>query len=82
MTTSVTSDKPKNVNEIMIPISGIEIGSWTPQKDGKGKAEQVHLMIRLRGGEQPFVMRIKSRQAIQSLIDALILHRDDVWPES
>lgn len=63
---------------LALRIGDYQVGSWHPLPDGKGRATQVHLALRLNVGV--VVLRLKSRNAVQTLIDALERHRDDVWP--
>jgi hypothetical protein len=40
---------------------------------------QVHILYRVAGFDASFAMRLKSKAVTDSLIDALIKHRDHVW---
>ena len=60
----------------VLPESQLEIVTWTPALHGKSvSGEQVHLMFRVKEGLQ-FVVRLKSRAAVDRVIAALIDHRD------
>ncbi len=72
-------DTPKNINEVVFPIEEVEVASWTPERDGKGKCTQVHMILKARGAEHPMVVRFKSPVTLQNLIDSLIEHRDYVF---
>ncbi|HEV3312432.1 MAG TPA: hypothetical protein VG815_18120 [Chloroflexota bacterium] len=61
-----------------LPIEDYHVGSWGPLPDGKGPSTQVHFTIRVEG--LPFVIRLKSADACDTLIAALQRHRYDVWP--
>ncbi len=58
---------------------GFRVYSWCPNPDPtKGKATQVHVHF----GQPPgtvMVVRLKSPEAVDALIDALREHREDVW---
>ncbi len=60
-------------------ITNISVNEWHPLPDGKGKPEQVHLMIEVAGNPYPIVMRFKSRRPVDELIVALIAHANGVW---
>lgn len=62
-------------------VRAIEFGSWSPQRDGKGKSTEVHVVLTVEGLEAPLVLRCKSRQSVQDLIDGLKIHQQDVFPE-
>lgn len=83
---AVSGFSGQNLDESDRPLvetdGGFEVYSWTPGRDGQGKAEQVHLVIpvtiadvRLR-----LVHRFKTRGALDALLDAMVKHREDVWP--
>ena len=57
----------------------IDVYSWCPTPDASGPATQVHLHF----GKAPgpvFVVRFKSRSAIDKLIAALMWHGNEVFP--
>lgn len=60
-------------------IESIQVAEWCPTPDGTGPAEQVHLVIRVRGLEFPLVMRMKTGPAVDVIADALALHRNNVF---
>lgn len=73
------SDQPENVNYIALPVTRYQVAAWTPERDGNGKLEQLHVVLWLQGAEMPMVMRFKSAQSVQDFIDALERHKKDVW---
>src|SRR3954449_9690381 len=78
-----TSHVPMNLQGVLhADIEELIVGSWCPLPEGQGLATQVHMMIKSNIMSVPMVMRFKSRDAINQVIEALSLHRDDVWPES
>lgn len=71
---------PTNLDGPMFAIEEITIGAWTPERDGKGKLEQVHVMLRLAGVGPPLVMRFKSAAGLDNFVRDLRTHRNFVWP--
>ena len=65
-----------------LPESEWEIVTWTPALHGKSvPGEQVHLMFHVKEGLQ-FVVRLKSKAAVNRVIAALVDHRDSaMWQE-
>ena len=60
----------------VLPETRLEVITWTPALHGKRvPGEQVHLMLRVKEGMQ-FVVRLKSKDAVNRLIAALVDHRD------
>jgi hypothetical protein len=75
----------ENLAELdIIELEGIDIVEFHPLPDGKGNPTQVHLITRPKGAPENFrlVMRFKSRQIITEVIDALVKHRNHVWPRN
>lgn len=78
-------DTPRNLvddDRSVVPMDGIEVSEWTPLLNGEGQPTQVHLTI--SPGEGPldifrFVVRLKSKDACDRLIEALQRHRDNVF---
>lgn len=62
----------------LAPSEGLHVVSWCPTPDGTGKPQQVHLLVPI-GHDATIAIRFKSRAAVQSIIDALADHGDDVW---
>lgn len=68
--------------DMVAPVESIEVASWSPGPDGAGvPCTQVHLLLNVPDLDVLFVTRLKSREAADWLIAALIEHRDYVWPE-
>lgn len=68
--------------EAVINVEWCEVASWSEGADGEGvPCSQVHLLIKMRGTDAPLALRLKSPEAANSLIDALVEHRDYVWPQ-
>ena len=57
----------------------VDVFSWSPAPPGtSGKSTQVHLHFGTPGGTV-MVVRLKSSRVVDQLIEALQLHRADVW---
>ena len=81
-----TSFSGENLDEREHPLvesgGGLNVYSWTPERDGRGKPQQVHLGIDIVVAGLPITVihRFKTRGALDALIDAMVKHREDVWP--
>ncbi len=62
-------------------VAGMTVGSWCPTQDGSGQPECVALIIDLQDGMQ-FVCRLRSPRLVDEMIQALLRHKRDVWPEA
>jgi hypothetical protein len=61
-------------------LESVQVAEWCPTPDGTGPAEQVHLVLRVKGLEDlPLVMRFKTGPAVDAIADALLLHRQNVF---
>ena len=62
------------------------VGSWTPTGDGSGRPEAVaiSLKVALFKGSPPvdFVVRLKTPEAVDRLIQMLLRHKRDAWPDA
>lgn len=79
-------NKPQNLKgQRVFPLEEYSVAEWCEQENGEGKPSQVHIVlpmpVPLREVLEAFSIRLKSRRAIQELIDVLSKHRDSVWPE-
>ncbi len=67
-------------NESYVPVTEMQVSSWSEGEAGAGvPPTQVHILYRVKELGAIFVMRLKSKEATDSLIAALIKHRNDVW---
>ncbi len=64
-----------------VNVRGYTIGSWCPTPDGTGPAIAVAISIETEAFGD-IVLRIKSPQAVDEFIQALLRHKRDVWPNS
>lgn len=72
-----------NLDELggFIELEELGFGSWTPERDGKGKTEAVIMHFKVRGLNQlQFGLRIKSRERADEIVRLLSEYRDEVWP--
>lgn len=57
----------------------VVVASWSPEPPGPlAKVTQVHLLIGTPPGHVALV-RLKSAQVVDELIDALLSHREEIW---
>lgn len=63
-------------------IEEYHVFEWCPERaeDPNRKPTQVHFQLDVRGLPHPLVLRLKSRDAIERVIQMLERHRDGVWP--
>jgi hypothetical protein len=62
-------------------IESFAVGSWCRSQDGSGTPEAVAISITLVGGGD-IVLRVKSPQEVDRIIQMLLRHKRDVWPEA
>lgn len=68
-----------------VAINSYTVGSWCPTPDGSGPAEAVALSLQVqwrRDEEIDLVLRLKTPQAVDQMIQALLRHKRDVWPDA
>ncbi len=61
-------------------VSGYTVGSWCQSQDGSGPPIAVAISIETGIGD--VVLRLKSPRAVDEMIQTLLRHKRDVWPES
>ena len=61
-------------------VKGFHISEWHPLPDGEGRPTQVHLVVQATD-DINFVLRLKSKEACDGLIETLRRHRNNVWGE-
>jgi hypothetical protein len=80
---------PTNMTDgVYVPAEGegaVSVCAWTPEKDGKGKTTQVHLVFDLGvvfGDDSlpKLVHRMKSGPGVDQMIRLLAEYRGEVWP--
>ena len=71
-----------NPRALMGPqVEAFTVGSWCPSSDGTGKPTAVAISIQVAGlGD--IVMRIKSPMEVDRIVQMLLRHKRDVWPEA
>lgn len=62
-------------------VKGYSVGSWCPTPDGSGPAVAVGIAIHLETGED-LVFRMETARAVDDMIQLLLRHKRDVWPDS
>ncbi len=62
-------------------VVSFTVGSWCPTPDGSGPAVAVAIAIELANG-QHIVMRMKTPERVDEVIQMLLRHKRDVWPEA
>lgn len=78
---SITTTEHPPMPMMVLEIEEYSINEWCPTPDGTGPAEQVHVLFKLKGLKPQFVLRFKTRQAIEDFATILLGHADGVWPE-
>lgn len=71
----------RNLDErrhIVLGDAQVAVYEWMPERDGKGKPEQVHLVLDVTP-EVALTVRFKSSDAIDRFIATLMRHRNSVW---
>jgi len=68
---------PMKFDYYEVPETGFEVFSWCPAPKPTVPCTQVHLHIPAPGGKA--IIRFKSPRTLDRLIEALIIHRTDVW---
>lgn len=58
----------------------MNVCSWCPTPDGSGPPTQVHVHLGRAPGNV-MTVRLKSAEVCDALIEALQIHRKDVWGE-
>jgi len=62
-------------------IESFTVGSWCPTQDGNGPATAVAMTLKVSGlGD--LVMRIKSPMELDRIVQMLLRHKRDFWPDS
>jgi len=68
------------------PIESFSVGSWCPTPDGRGKPTAVCISVKAKlYRELPsmdIVIRIKSPMELDRVVQMLLRHKRDVWPEA
>lgn len=70
------------VKLVEVEIDNYSVVEWVPGDNGEGVPEAVCINFNLGGALDgaTFMIRLKSRKSVQTLIKALERHRDSVWP--
>lgn len=69
-----------------LAINHYAVGSWCPTPDGTGPATAVALTLTVVGlvreHRVDLVMRLKNPAAVDTMIQSLLRHKRDVWPDA
>lgn len=79
---TVTSHGFSPGNYAFYDVEDIEIGQWCRDSLAELPPEQVHLTMNVRGIKAPLVVRFKGPDTLGALIEQLIQHRREVWPDA
>lgn len=65
-------------------VRSFSVGSWCPTQDGSGKPECVAISVEvdLAGKPVDLVIRIKSPMELDRIVQMLLRHKRDVWPDA
>jgi len=66
----------------LVQADGYSVLEWSPDPTHATGPTEVHFILPLPIDSHALALRLKSRRAIQELIDTLIEHRNGVWPLS
>ncbi|HEX4149577.1 MAG TPA: hypothetical protein VHY20_11345 [Pirellulales bacterium] len=62
-------------------VESLTVGSWCPTPDGSGEPEAVAISIRIKCGHD-VVWRLRSAPAVDEVIQMLLRHKREVWPDA
>lgn len=65
-------------------VESYTVGSWCPSLDGSGPATAVCISVRVTLADMPMdlVIRIKSPMELDRVVQMLLRHKRDVWPDA
>lgn len=66
-------------------VESFSVGSWCPTPDGTGKPTAVAIVVRTTtaiGTAMDVVVRIKSPMELDRVVQMLLRHKRDVWPDA
>lgn len=66
----------------VLEVESTEIATWCPDELAQQPAEQVHLILRVKGLGYPFVVRFLGPDTLGFLIEELARYRREVWPDA
>ena len=81
-----TDDNPENtagMTYIPLDVDAIEVSDWGPEADGVGLQTEVHVKLTIKdaGSDAPcFLLRFTTPLILDAVINALAVHRGNVWP--
>jgi len=74
---------PRNLADMLqrfVEIEMVDIAEWHPERDGRGRPTQVHLMLQLKGQPETLhVLRFHGPDTLAMLVNALTAHGANVF---
>ena len=85
-----STEGPENLAGVkFFQLESWEVANFHEENDAKGDPSQVHLVFKLAGSKELeaaggqeipwFIVRLKSGQAVDELVSALTVHRQEVF---
>ena len=62
-------------------LKSYTVGSWCPTSDGSGPPTAVAITLAIEGMPD-IVMRLKTPARVDEMIQMLLRHKRDVWPDA
>lgn len=70
----------KQVPYAYLEVESLEVAGWCPDADAQQPMEQVHLLLHVKAlSEYPVIVRFKSPDTLDFLIEELAAFRCEVW---
>lgn len=67
-------------------VESFSVGSWCPTSDGSGEPTAVAISVRTKWNRElpavDIVIRIKSPEELDRVVQMLLRHKRDVWPNA
>lgn len=71
----------RNIGPLIGPdVESFTVGSWCSSLDGSGQPTAVGISVRIDGID--LVIRLKTPERVDQIVQALLRHKRDVWPEA
>jgi hypothetical protein len=72
----------KDTTIVPVRSDGLHVFSWSPSPDASTPSTQVHVHFEVKAVNATFAVRFHSPATLTEFIDALVAHREDVWPKA
>jgi hypothetical protein len=66
----------------VLEVESTAIAAWCPDELAQQPAEQVHLILRVRGLDYPFVVRFLGPDTLGFFLEEMARYRREVWPDA